>query len=83
MADRSLVGVGIIGTGLVSLCCFAHILVGLLGVGLWALSGYLISILMPVLIVAMAVAAYVIWQRRREPRPLHREGKSDEFLHHQ
>lgn len=65
---KTLLGVGVIGTVLVALCCFTPILVVLLGaVGLAAFTGYLDVVLLPALIAFVALTVYAL-QRQREAR---------------
>jgi len=57
--SRGLVITGIVGAGIVALCCFTPILVGLLAVlGLGALTGYLDFVLLPALLFFICLLAY-------------------------
>lgn len=65
--DRRLLGVGIIGTALVALCCFTPVLVVLLGVvGLSAMVGWLDYVLFPALAFFIGLTIYAL--RRRQQR---------------
>lgn len=67
MNDRSLLGVGLIGTTVAALCCFTPILVVLAGiVGLSAIVGYLDYVLLPALIFFIGLTVYAL--RRRQMR---------------
>jgi len=56
---------GVIGSGLVALCCFTPILVVLLGVvGLGAIAGYLDYVLFPALAVFLGLALYAGTRQR-------------------
>ena len=56
---KRLLWTGLIGSGLVALCCFTPILVVLLGVvGLGAITGYLDYGLLPALAVFLGLAVY-------------------------
>lgn len=56
---KRLLWTGLIGSGLVALCCFTPILVVLLGVvGLGAITGYLDYVLLPALAVFLGLAVY-------------------------
>lgn len=56
---RRLLWTGVIGSGLVALCCFTPILVVLLGlVGLGAITGYLDAVLLPALALFLGLALY-------------------------
>lgn len=64
--DKTLIRAGIIGTGLVALCCFTPVLVVLLGVvGLSALTGYLDYVLLPALVFFIGLTVYAVHRRRR------------------
>jgi hypothetical protein len=59
MQRKRLLWTGLIGSGLVALCCFTPILVVLLGlVGLGAITGYLDAVLFPTLAVFLGLAVY-------------------------
>ncbi|MBZ9539626.1 mercury resistance system transport protein MerF [Modicisalibacter tunisiensis] len=63
---KSLLGVGVIGTVLVALCCFTPILVILLaGVGLAALTGYLDYVLLPAMTFFIGLTLYALWRQKR------------------
>ena len=63
---KRLLWTGLIGAGLVALCCFTPILVVLLGViGLGAITGYLDYVLLPALAVFLGLAVYA-WARQRQ-----------------
>lgn len=54
------------GTVLVALCCFTPILViGLGGIGLSALTGYLDVVLLPALAVFIGLTLYAVWRKRK------------------
>ena len=56
---KRLLWTGLIGSGLVALCCFTPILVVLLGViGLGAITAYLDYVLLPALAVFLGLALY-------------------------
>jgi len=56
---KRLLWIGLIGSGLVALCCLTPILVVLLGVvGLGAITGYLDYVLLPALAVFLSRAVY-------------------------
>ncbi|GJL61780.1 MAG: membrane protein [Nitrospirales bacterium] len=57
--SRGLVITGIVGAGLVAVCCFTPLLVGLLAVlGLSAFTGYLDVVLLPALVFFLCLLAY-------------------------
>jgi mercuric ion transport protein len=57
--SRGLVITGLIGTGVLALCCFTPVLVGLLAAsGLGALTGYLDFVLLPALVFFLCLLAY-------------------------
>ncbi|WP_092498238.1 mercury resistance system transport protein MerF [Meinhardsimonia xiamenensis] len=65
MGDR-LLRTGVIGTLVAALCCFAPVLVVLLGVvGLSALVGVLDYVLVPALAFFVALTGYALWRRKR------------------
>jgi mercuric ion transport protein len=67
MDDRTLLQTGIIGTPIAAVCCFAPVLVVLLGaVGLSAWLGWLDYVLLPALVLFLALTAYAIVQRWRK-----------------
>lgn len=56
---KRLLWTGLIGSGLVALCCLTPILVVLLGVvGLGAFTGYLDAVLLPALVLFLGLAVY-------------------------
>lgn len=66
MKDRTLLGIGIVGTLIAALCCFTPVLVVLLGVvGLSALAGYLDVVLLPALFFFVALTGFALWRRQR------------------
>lgn len=63
---KRLLWTGLIGSGLVALCCFTPILVVLLGVvALEAITGYLDYVLLPVLAVFLGLALYAGARQRQ------------------
>lgn len=63
---RRLLWTGLIGSGVVALCCFTPILVVLLGVvGLGAITGYLDYVLLPALAVFLGLAVYAGARQRQ------------------
>ena len=66
MTEKTLLGVGIVGTLVAALCCFTPILVILLGaVGLSAMLGWLDYVLLPALAVFIGITVYALWKRRK------------------
>ena len=64
MRNRTILGVGIIGTVIAALCCFTSVLVVLLGVvGLSALTGYLDVVLLPALAFFIGLTTYALWKQ--------------------
>ena len=64
MNQRTLVGVGLLGTVIAAMCCFTPILVVLAGiVGLSAIVGYLDYVLLPALVFFIGLLAYALWRR--------------------
>lgn len=64
MRERTLLGVGIVGTVVAALCCFTPILVVLLGaVGLSAWLGWLDYVLLLVLLVFLGLTAYGLYRQ--------------------
>lgn len=64
--DRKLLGIGIVGTVVVALCCFTPVLVILLGVvGLSAMLGWIDYVLFPALAFFIALTVYAVWRRQR------------------
>jgi len=62
MKNRTVLKTGIIGTGIMALCCFTPILVVGLGVvGLSAWLGWLDYVLLPALAIFMGVTAYGVY----------------------
>lgn len=82
-SSRGLVITGIVGAGIVALCCFTPILVGLLAVlGLGALTGYLDFVLLPALLFFICLLAYGLNKQQSGGAscctdPLSNEGKKD------
>ena len=67
MSDRTILGVGLIGTAIAALCCFTPVLVVLVSVvGLSAIVGYLDYVLLPALIFFIGLTVYAM--RRRQAR---------------
>lgn len=65
-SPRALLKVGVVGTGVVALCCFTPVLVVLLGaVGLAAAVGYLDAVLFPALGGFVLLTLYALWRRNR------------------
>lgn len=63
---NTLLGVGVIGTVIVALCCFTPILVILLGaVGLSAITGYLDFVLLPALTMFLGLTVYALWRKKQ------------------
>jgi hypothetical protein len=63
---KRLLWTGLIGSGVVALCCLTPILVLLLGVlGLGALTGYLDAVLLPALAVFLGLAVYAGARQRQ------------------
>lgn len=64
---KRLLWTGLIGSGIVALCCFTPILVGLLGViGVGAMTGYLDYVLLPALAGFLGLAVYGLSRRNRQ-----------------
>ncbi|HBP87794.1 MAG TPA: mercury resistance system transport protein MerF [Nitrospiraceae bacterium] len=86
--SRKLVITGMVGAGIVALCCVTPILVGLLAVlGLGALTGYLDLVLLPALAFFIGLLMYgLVRQRSREasccPEPPLSQGDKDEQNRH-
>jgi mercuric ion transport protein len=65
MADRKLLGIGLIGATVSALCCFTPVLVVLLAaVGLSAVTGWLDYVLLPAIAVSVAVVIYALTRRK-------------------
>ncbi|HKX08387.1 MAG TPA: mercury resistance system transport protein MerF [Stellaceae bacterium] len=63
--ETKLLYVGIGGSILAALCCFAPVLVPLLAaVGLSAWIGWLDYVLFPALVIFLGVTAWAVWRRR-------------------
>lgn len=63
---KRLLWTGLIGSGLVALCCFTPILVVLLGVvSLGAITGYLDYVLLPALAVFLGLTAYGVYRQKQ------------------
>ena len=68
MNDKTLLGVGIVGSLVAAVCCFTPALVVLLGaVGLSAALAWLDYVLLPVLVLFLGVAVYA-YNRRASKR---------------
>jgi mercuric ion transport protein len=68
MRERTLFGVGIVGSTIAALCCFTPIPVVLLGAaGLSAWLGWLDDVLLPALVVLLGLTAYGLYRRQRSP----------------
>jgi len=66
MKNRNLLKTGLIGTGVLAVCCFTPILVISLGVlGLSAFVGMLDIFLLPLLGIFVALTGYALWQRQK------------------
>lgn len=64
---RRLLWTGVIGSGLVVLCCVTPMLVVLLGlVGLGAITGYLDAVLLPALALFLGLALYAGTRRQQD-----------------
>ena len=64
MKENKLLGVGIVGTIVMALCCFTPLLVVLLGVvGLSAWLGWLDYVLLPALGVFVLITVYAVFRR--------------------
>lgn len=69
MKDRTLLGVGLVGTLVAALCCFTPVLVTLLAaVGLSAAVGWLDVVLLPALAIFAAITVYALLRERRARR---------------
>ena len=69
MNERTILGVGLVGTVIAALCCFTPILVVLAGiVGLSAIVGYLDYVLLPALVFFIGLTAYALWRRNLSSR---------------
>lgn len=67
MNRNGLMTFGLAGAAVTALCCFTPILVGLLGlIGLGAVTGYLDSVLLPVLAAFLGLVLYGLSRRNRE-----------------
>jgi mercuric ion transport protein len=65
MADRKLLGIGLLGAAVSALCCFTPVLVLLLaGLGLSAVSGWLDCVLLPALAVFIGIAVYGVLRKK-------------------
>ncbi len=65
MKDRTLIGVGVIGSALAALCCFTPVLVVLAGVvGLSAITGYLDYVLLPALVFFVGLTIFAVVRQR-------------------
>jgi hypothetical protein len=64
--SKRLLWTGLIGSGMIALCCLTPILVLLLGViGLGAITGYLDYVLLPALAVFLGLAVYAGTRQRQ------------------
>lgn len=64
--EKPLLVVGVIGTIIVTLCCFTPFLFVLFGaVGLSALVGYLDYVLLPALMFFVLLTLFALWRRQR------------------
>ena len=69
MNERTILGVGLVGTGIAAVCCFTPILVVLAGiVGLSAIVGYLDYVLLPALVFFIGLTGYALWRRNLSSR---------------
>ncbi len=69
MQTSTLLKLGIMGTVIAALCCFTPILVILLGIlGLSAWTGYLDTVLLPVLGIFIAITLFAWIKKTREAR---------------
>ncbi|WP_447973874.1 mercury resistance system transport protein MerF [Nitrospira sp. Kam-Ns4a] len=63
---KALLWTGLVGSGIVALCCFTPALAVLLGViGLGAVTGYLDAVLLPALAVFLAITVYAVARNRQ------------------
>lgn len=63
--NNRLLGIGLVGTVIMALCCFTPVLVVLLGaVGLSAVLGWLDYVLLPALAFFVGLTVYALWRRR-------------------
>lgn len=68
MDHRSLLKLGVIGSAVAIVCCFAPLLAILLGViGLSALVGWIDYVLLPALALFLGVTVYALLRRRQTP----------------
>ncbi|MBL4692042.1 MAG: mercury resistance system transport protein MerF [Magnetovibrio sp.] len=68
MEDRTVLKTGLIGSGVLAVCCFTPFLVIVLGgVGLSAWLGWLDYVLLPALAIFMGVAVYglSLWRKKK------------------
>jgi len=66
MDDKKMLKTGIIGTALMSLCCFTPFLVVLFGLaGLSAVLAYLDYVLLPALGVFLMLTVFALWKRHQ------------------
>ena len=69
MNDRKLLGIGVIGTVVVALCCFTPVLVIVLGaIGLSAWLGWLDYVLFPALALFIGITIYALARRQQAGR---------------
>jgi mercuric ion transport protein len=65
MNENKLLGIGIVGSVIVALCCFTPLLVVLLGfVGFSAALGLMDSVLFPAFVFFIGLMAFALWKRR-------------------
>jgi mercuric ion transport protein len=68
MDHRSLLKLGVVGSAVAIVGCFAPLLAILLGViGLSALVGWIDYVLLPALVLFLGVTVYALWRRRQAP----------------
>ncbi|MBB3140308.1 mercury resistance system transport protein MerF [Halomonas organivorans] len=81
---ETLLRVSMIGTVLVALCCFAPILVILLGtLGLAALTGYLDVVLLPALAVFIGLTLYALWRKNQHDACCHHDSSASRNSPHE
>ena len=75
MSEKKILGIGIVGTVIVALCCFTPLLVVLLGaVGLSAALGWLDYVLFPALAFFIGLTVYAVYRlhKSQAQTPEHR-----------
>ena len=66
MANRTLLGAGIIGTVISALCCFTPVLmIFLTSVGFSAAIGWLDYVLLPALVFFIGLTAYAVFRHKK------------------